>query len=68
MAIKLVKVFVPPTMEQGSYVTQLSTEWNTNYRQSALECYNSARSHDGLPPLRRMPKGTKYVPYTIKEA
>ena len=54
-------VNVPPTWEQGSYVTIVSTEWDRRYRQLALEDYNSARQHDGLPPIQRMPKGTKYT-------
>lgn len=57
-------VKVPPTKEQGSYVTNVSTEWDARYRQLALENYNSARSHDGLPPIKRMPNGTKYTEIT----
>jgi len=29
--------------------------------QNALWQYNGARAHDGLPPLKCMPKGTKYI-------
>lgn len=47
-------VTVPPTSEQGSYVTKAAD------RAAALWDYNSARAHDGLPPLSRMPAGTKY--------
>ena len=53
-----IKVIVPPTMEVGSYSTFVSG--NKEFRKEALQDYNSARSHDGLPPLRKMPKGTKY--------
>lgn len=55
------KVTVPPTMEQGSYVTVVSDGFRQTAAQAALQDYNSARAHDGLPPIRRMPAGTKYV-------
>jgi len=45
---------VPPTAEQGSYKT------NASDRADALWSYNSARAHDGLPPVSRMPAGTVY--------
>jgi hypothetical protein len=48
-------VTVPPTAEQGSYTTAADS------RADALWYYNSARAHDGLPPLRRMPAGTVYA-------
>lgn len=47
-------VTVPPTTEQGSYKTMATS------RADALWDYNSARAHDGLPPLSRMPAGTVY--------
>jgi hypothetical protein len=47
-------VKVPPTMEQGSY------SCNADSRKDALWHYNSARAHDGLEPIKRMPNGTKY--------
>jgi len=53
-------VKVPPTWEQGSYYTHASD------RADALSQYNSARAHDGLPPIKRMPNGTKYT--SVKEA
>lgn len=53
---------VPPTMEMGSYGTWVILRKNSGetVAQSALWDYNSARAHDGLPPLKRMPQGTKY--------
>ncbi len=56
------KVTVPPTMEQGSYSTVVSGGYHQTVPQAALQDYNSCRAHDGLPPLRRMPAGTKYHP------
>jgi len=47
------KYTMPPTREQGSY----STIANSN--KDALWDYNSARAHDGLPPIERLPNGTK---------
>lgn len=48
-------------MEVGSYSTTVSNEFSQTKEEDALQDYNSARDHDGLPPLKRMPKGTKYV-------
>ena len=56
-------VTVPPTMEQGSYKTRVSASgsaFGQTKAQAALQDYNSARAHDGLPPINRMPRGTKY--------
>lgn len=57
---KAYSVYVPPTMEQGSYVTTARAGYGYTMRQDALQDYNSCRAHDGLPPLKRMPAGTKY--------
>jgi hypothetical protein len=53
-------VKVPPTKEQGNYKTTAQSGWGETYRKNALWSYNSAREHDGLPPIKRMPKGTTY--------
>lgn len=53
---------VPPTLEQGSYKGTCSPSARETYRQNALIDYNSARAHDNLPPLSRMPRGTRYTP------
>ena len=55
------KVIVPPTMEQGSYVTTVSDGRYETKAGAALSDYNSARAHDGLPPIKKMPSGTRYV-------
>lgn len=55
-------VKVPPTMEQGSYQTTVTGSHSQSYRAEALQDYNSARAHDGLPPITRMPAGTSYTP------
>ena len=55
------KFMVPPTMEVGSFSGICDSYNDTTYQQDALWQYNSAREHDGLPPLKRMPKGTKYI-------
>lgn len=52
------QVIVPPTKEVGSYSCVVS---GSNYREDALWDYNSARAHDGLEPINRMPKGTQYI-------
>ncbi len=55
------RVTVPPTMEQGSYVTDVSDGYHQTIAQAALQDYNGCRAHDGLPPISRMPRGTKYI-------
>ena len=55
-------VKVPPTAEQGSYTCTVSSSRYETRAQQALADYNSARAHDGLPPVKRMPAGTTYTP------
>lgn len=53
-------VTVPPTRDMGSYALNCrDSHWST-YRQDALIDYNISRRHEGLPPLKRMPAGTRY--------
>jgi len=52
---------VPPTMEQGSYNIEFTPSANETPAACALWYYNSARAHDGLDPIKRMPKGTQYT-------
>jgi len=54
-------VKVPPTKEQGSYISTAHSSPTKTMEQNALWQYNGARAHDGLPPLKCMPKGTKYI-------
>lgn len=56
------KVCVPPTPDQGSYRLTVTGSAQQTYRAEALQDYNSARAHDGQPPLSRMPRGTSYAP------
>lgn len=56
------RVIVPPTWEQGSYKTIVSGSYMQTYRGAALRDYNSARAHDRLEPISRMPAGTMYIP------
>jgi hypothetical protein len=53
-------VKVPPTREMGSYGTWVFDNRGETVAEAALDDYNSARRHDGLPPLKRMPAGTIY--------
>ena len=63
---------VPPTKEVGSYKGTCSASYGETLAASALWDYNSARAHDGLPPLSRMPAGTVYHrparPYYVQRA
>ncbi len=54
-------VEVGPTWEQGN------TKFVADSRADALWEYNSMRAHDGLPPLKRMPKGTKYTRLVVRD-
>lgn len=63
------RLSVPPTNEQGSY-NIIITVTNETKSAAALWHYNSARAHDGLEPVKRMPKGTTYTPvyfYVIQQ-
>jgi hypothetical protein len=51
-------ITMPPTREVGSYKTKYCGP-KAGARASALWDYNSARRHDGLPPVERLPPGTK---------
>ena len=55
------QVTVPPTAEMGSYKCIATESYGESVRENALWDYNSARQHDGLPPLHRMPAGTIYT-------
>jgi hypothetical protein len=56
----LLNVYVPPTNEMGCYKFKIRTSATETKSQAALWDYNSARAHDGLEPVRRMPNGTIY--------
>ena len=53
-------ITVPPTAEVGSYKTKHCGS-KTEARKHALWDYNKAREHDGLPPVQRLPAGTKVL-------
>lgn len=60
--MKQYQLTVPPTLEMGSYSTIMTEGPEETKAKTALWIYNNARVHDGLSPLNRMPKGTKYIP------
>ena len=49
---------VPPTWDVGSYKTRHCGP-KSEARLRALWDYNRARAHDDLPPVSRLPRGTK---------
>lgn len=55
------KVTVPPTKEMGSFTCIATRSRTESLAANALRSYNSARAHDGLPPLSRMLAGTFYA-------
>ena len=54
-------VDVPITEDQGPCTLNVSDNYGFTAAQDALSDYNSAREHDGQPPLNRMPNGTTYT-------
>lgn len=54
-------VTVPPTRDQGNAKFNASDSYCESVAKNALWTYNSMRAHDGLPPLARMPRGTRYA-------
>lgn len=52
---------VPPTAELGSHAGTCAASLHETRAANALFGYNRARAHDGLPPLSRMPIGTRYL-------
>ena len=48
-------ITVPPTWHMGS------RRGICRSRADALQEYNQSRARDGLPPLKRMPNGTRYT-------
>jgi hypothetical protein len=52
----------PPTRDMGSYKTTCSGSLMETHQENALWDYNSARAHDGLPPLSKCPAGTVFEP------
>ena len=59
--MKEYKVIVPPTMDVGSYITTAKSSYTKTMKQNVLRDYNSVREHDGIKPVKRMPKGVKYI-------
>ena len=53
------RVEFPVTKNMGSYSTVAKASPMETVEENALWDYNSARAHDGLPPLKVLPKGTK---------
>lgn len=56
------EVRIPPTSTMSSYFTNAKGSNRETVRENALWHYNSARDHDGLPPVRRLPQKTKFKP------
>ncbi len=58
---KVLKAIVPPTRDQGSCAIIGTRSIYETFKQNILWQYNKMREHDGFPPVRRMPCGTKYA-------
>lgn len=57
---KILVAIVPPTYHTGSCKILGSKSFYLTAKQDVLSQYNLARQHDGIEPVRRMPKGTAY--------
>lgn len=57
---KYYNVTVPSTTEIGPYSTDVREDEEGSKAKAALDCYNDFRDDYKLPPLKRMPNGTKY--------
>jgi len=59
--IKHYVINTPPTEEMGSFQCMARPSIYETMHKNALWDYNSAREHDNLPPLGKMPNGTVYT-------
>jgi hypothetical protein len=56
----ILKAFVPPTSKYGNCtLTGICTFYET-HKQNILWAYNKMLQRDGLQPVKKMPRGTKY--------
>lgn len=57
------KVSFPITRDMSpiSYIVSDSSR-SESKEETALWYYNNSRSHDGLPPLSKLPAGTTFTP------
>jgi hypothetical protein len=58
---KILKALIPPTEHIGSYTLAATEGFFYTAKQNILWDYNKAREREGLQPLKKMPRGTKYV-------
>lgn len=54
--MRLYLVQIPPTRDQGNHCMRFMCN-RSEVRKEALREYNSARAHDGFPPIQRLPAG-----------
>ena len=57
---KILKALIPPTKHIGSYTLMATEGFFYTAKQNILWDYNKAREREGLEPLKKMPRGTKY--------
>jgi hypothetical protein len=57
---KILKALIPPTKYIGSYTLAATEGFFYTAKQNILWEYNKARLHEGLEPIKKMPRGTKY--------
>lgn len=55
------KVTFPATNDLGSFTeNNIFASFMESEEDNALWHYNKAREHDGLPPVKELPEGTKF--------
>ena len=54
------KALLPLTAMMSPIVYIVSDKSMESKEEEALWHYNKSREHDGLPPLERLPRGTKF--------
>jgi hypothetical protein len=57
---KILKAIIPTTKHIGSYTLTGKNSFFYTAKQNILWDYNKAREREGLQPLKKMPRGTRY--------
>jgi hypothetical protein len=62
---KILKAVIPPTKHIGSYTLIGKTGFFYTAKQNILWDYNKAREREGLQPVKKMPRGTRYKIHSL---
>lgn len=67
MSGKTYVVNIPTTRGMSALQFVASDKPSESWQEEALWHYNNHRAHDGLPPLKALPKGTTHAIFTGAE-